>query len=287
VANHLDDPYLHLNMYYLAFLQWDGAAMQQQVSWAMGKPGTEDLLLSTQSDTEAYHGRLAKARDSSQRASDSAKSNGAKETAAIWEVNQALREAEFGDAAQARQFATAAVALAPGRDVQLLAALALARAGDAVSAQKLTDKLNSDYPLSSVLQRYWLPAIQGDIELAHGNAAKAIDVLRAASAYELGAPPQFQPGTLYPVYVRGLAYLRAGNGPSAAEEFQRIIDHRGIVLNFPLGALAHVGLARAYILTGDTPKAKAAYQDFFALWKDADPDIPILKEAKAEYDKLK
>jgi eukaryotic-like serine/threonine-protein kinase len=288
VANHLDDPYLHLNMYYLAFLQGDVAAMQQQVSWAMGKPGTEDLLLSAHSDTEAYHGRLAKARDLSQHAVDSAKNNDAKETAAIWAVNQALREAEFGNATQARQFASAAIALAPlGRDVQLLAALALARAGDAVSAQKFTDKLNSDFPLSTVLQHYWLPTVQAEIELAHGTPARAIEVLHSASTYELGDPPQFQPGTLYPIYVRGQAYLRAGNGTAAAVEFQKIIDHRGIVLNFPLGALAHVGLARAYALTGDTAKAKAAYQDFFALWKDADPDIPILKEAKAEYATLR
>jgi predicted Zn-dependent protease len=285
-ANHLDASFLHLNMYYLAFLQGDGAAMQQQVSWAMGKPGTEDLLLSAQSDTEAYHGRVAKARDLSQHAVDSAKSNDAKETAAIWEVNQALREAEFGNPTQARQFASAALALAPGPDVQLLAALALSRVGDAVSAQKFTDKLNSDFPLSTVLQHYWLPTVQADIELAHGNAPRAIEVLHAASMYELGDPPQFQPGTLYPVYVRGQAYLRAENGAAAAAEFQRIIDHRGIVLNFPLGALAHVGLARAYTLSGETAKAKAAYQDFFALWKDADPDIPILNEAKAEYAKL-
>jgi serine/threonine protein kinase/tetratricopeptide (TPR) repeat protein len=286
-ANHLDDPYLHLNMYYLAFLQGDVAAMQQQVSWAMGKPGTEDLLVSAHSDTEAYHGRLTKARDLSQRAVDLAKSNDATETAAIWEVSQALREAEFGNAVRARQFASAALALAPlGRDVQLLAALALARAGDTVPAQKFADKINNEFPLSTVLQRYWLPTVQADIELVHGSAAEALEALRAASAYELGDPPQFQPGTLYPVYVRGQAYLRAANGAAAAEEFQKIIDHRGIVLNLPLGALAHVGLARAYALSGDTAKSKAAYQDFFALWKDADPDIPILKEAKAEYAKL-
>ncbi len=218
---------------------------------------------------------------------DSAKSNDAKETAAIWEINQALREAEFGNATQARQFASAALALAPlGRDVQLLAALALARAGDAVSAQKFTDKLNSDFPLSTFLQHYWLPTVQAEIELVHGNPARAIEVLRSASTYELGDPPQFQPGTLYPVYVRGQAYLRAGNGTAAAVEFQKIIDHRGIVLNFPLGALAHVGLAHACALSGDTARAKGAYQDFFALWKDADPAIPILKEAKAEYAKL-
>jgi eukaryotic-like serine/threonine-protein kinase len=217
---------------------------------------------------------------------DSAKSNDAKETAAIWEVNQALRDAEFGNATQARELANAALALAPGPDVQLLAALALSRAGDAVSAQKFADKLNNDFPSSTVLQHYWLPTVRADIELVHGNAARAIEVLQAASAYELGDPPQFQPGTLYPIYVRGQAYLRAANGVAAAEQFQKIIDHRGIVLNFPLGALAHVGLARAYALSGDNTKAKGAYQDFFALWQDADTDIPILKEAKAEYAKL-
>ena len=286
MANHLDDPYLHLNIYYLAFAQGDAAEMQRQLSWALDKPGSEDLLLSAQSDTEAYHGHLVKAGELSRRAVDSAKRNEAKETAAIWEVNQALREAEFGNSAQARQSAGAALALAPGRDVQLLAGLALARAGDTASAQKVVDKFNKDFPLSTILKHYWLPTIQADVELAHGNAELAIDVLRAAKAYELGDPPQFQPGTLYPVYVRGQAYLRAKNGAAAAAEFQKIIDHRGIVLNFPLGALAHLGLGRAHALSGDTANARSAYQDFFALWKDADPDIPILREAKAEYAKL-
>jgi eukaryotic-like serine/threonine-protein kinase len=286
LANHLDDPYLHLNMYYLAFLQSDTAAMQRQISWALDKPGSEDLLLSAQSDTEAYYGRLAKARELSRRAVDSAKSNDAKETAAIWAVNQALREAEFGNPTQARESASTALSLAPGRDVQVLAALALARAGSAVLAQKSVDELNKDFPLSTVLQRYWLPTIQANIDLAHGNAEHAIDVLKVAKVYELGDPPQFQPGTLYPVYARGLAYLRARNGAAAAGEFQKIIAHRGIVLNFPLGALAHLGVARADALSGDTARALAAYQDFLALWKDADPDIPILKEAKAEYAKL-
>jgi tetratricopeptide (TPR) repeat protein len=287
MANLLDDPYLHLNIYYLAFTQGDAAEMQRQLSWALDKPGSEDLLLSAQSDTEAYYGRLAKAGELSRRAVDSAKHSDAKETAAIWEVTRALREAEFGNSAQARQSASAALALAPGRDVQLLAGLALARAGDASSAQKVVDKFNKDFPLSTILQHYWLPTIQADIELAHGNAERAIDVLQAAKPYELGDPPQFQPGTLYPVYARGLAYLRAKNGAAAAVEFQKIIDHRGIVLNFPVGALAHLGLARASALSGDAPKSRAAYQDFFALWKDADPDIPILKEARAEYAKLR
>ena len=138
-----------------------------------------------------------------------------------------------------------------------------------------------------MLQHYWLPAIRAQIALGSRNPAAALDILQSASVYELGQPPPFQLGTLYPIYVRGEAYLQAGNGGAAIAEFQKIIDHKGIVLNFPLGALAHVGLARAYVLAGDTTKAKAAYQDFLALWKDADPDLPILKQAKAEYEKLK
>jgi hypothetical protein len=147
--------------------------------------------------------------------------------------------------------------------------------------------MEKSYPSQTILKVYWLPAIRAAIELDAGNFAQALVSLEAASPYELGAPPQFQPGTLYPVYVRGQAYLAAHNGPAAAAEFQKFLDHSGVVLNFPLGALAHLGLARADALSGDTAKAKAAYQDFFTLWKDADPDVPILKEAKAEYAKLK
>jgi hypothetical protein len=163
--------------------------MQRQISWALDKPGSEDLLLSAQSDTEAYYGPLAKARELSRRAVDSAKSNDAKETAAIWAANQALREAEFGNPTQARESASTALSLAPGHDVQVLAALALARAGSAVQAQKSVDELNKDFPLSTVLQRYWLPTIQANMDLAHGNAEHAMDVLRAAKVYELGDPP--------------------------------------------------------------------------------------------------
>ena len=286
-SRNLDDPFLRLYMYYLAFLQKESAGMQDQVSSLMGKPGAEDVLLSAESDSEAYYGRLRKAREFSQRAVESAKRNDAKETAATWEVNAALREAEFGNLAQARQGVAAALALAPGRDVQLLSALAGARAGDAVQAQKVVEKLNRDFPLSTVLESYWLPTIRAEIELNHGNGAAAIRVLQATSPFELGGPPPFNLGTMYPIYVRGQAYLSTHQGKEAAAEFQKIIDHRGIVLNFPLGALAHLGLARAYALQGDAVKARAAYQAFLTIWKDADPDIPIRKEAKAEYAKLK
>jgi tetratricopeptide (TPR) repeat protein len=172
-AHKLDGWALHLFTYYLAFLQGDSAQMEQQLSWGAGKPGAEDPLLSAQSDTDAYYGRLTK-----------------------------------------------------------------------------------------------------------------VQLLEAAAPYELGEPPPTQEGTLYPVYLRGQTYLLVREGQAAATEFQKFLDHRGVVLNFPLGALAHLQLGRSYALSGDTAKAKAAYQDFFTLWKDADPDIPILMQAKAEYAKL-
>jgi tetratricopeptide (TPR) repeat protein len=217
---------------------------------------------------------------------ESAQRNGATETAALWQVNEAVREAEFGNASQTHQLASAALSLAPGRDVQILAALALARSGDLSGAQKIAEQLNRDYPVNTMLQHYWLPTIRAQIALGTHNPTAALDTLQSASVYELGQPPPFQLGTLYPVYVRGEAYLQAGNGAAAVAEFQKIIDNKGIVLNFPLGALAHLQLGRAYALSGESAKAKAAYQDFFALWKDADADIPILQQAKADYAKL-
>jgi len=267
-------------------LQGDSTQMEQQLAWGTGKPGAEDALLSAQSDTEAYYGRLAKARDSSRRAVDSAVRADSKETAALWQVNAALREAECGNVASAKQGVTAALALAPGRDVKVLAALTLARVGDISRAKAIVGELEKSNPLNTVLKLYWLPTLKAAIELSGGNSAQALVFLEAAAPYELGTPPPTQEGTLYPVYLRGQTQLVAHNGPAAAAEFQKFLNHRGIVLNFPLGALAHLGLARAYAVQGDIGKARTAYQDFFAFWKDADPDIPILKEAKEEYAKL-
>jgi tetratricopeptide (TPR) repeat protein len=244
------------------------------------------VLLSAQSDTEAYYGRLTKAREFSRRAVDSAIRADSKETAAVWLVNAALREAEFGNVAPAKQAVTAALALAPGRDVKMLGALALARIGDLARAKATVEELGKTDPSNTVFKLFWLPTLKAAIEIGGGNSAQAVVSLEAAAPYELGGPQEFALGTMYPVYVRGEAYLQAHSGAAAASEFQKILDHRGVVVNFPLGALAHVGLARAYALSGDAPKAKTAYQDFFALWKDADPDIPILKESKAEYEKL-
>jgi len=287
-SRKVDNSYLHLNRYYLAVLQSDASAMQEQIAWAMGKPTVEDWMLSVQSDTEAQHGRLAKAHEFTKRAVESARRNDAKETAALWQVNGALRQAEFGNATKAREAAADALALSATKEIEVLAALALARAGDRAGAEKLADKVSHESPLDSLIQGYWLPAVRASLELNHGNEQRAIEFLQPASAYELGETPPFNSiGTLYPAYIRGQAQLMAHNGSAAATEFQKFLDHRGIVLNFPLGALAHLQLGRAYAMSGDTAKARTAYQDFFALWKDTDPDIPILKEAKAEYAKLR
>jgi len=168
----------------------------------------------------------------------------------------------------------------------VLAALTLARVRDTARANAIVEQLEKSDPLNTVLKLYWLPTLKAAIELNGGNSGQALVSLEAAAPYELGQPPPMIEGTLYPAYLRGQAYLLAHNGTAAAAEFQKLLDHRGIVVNFPLGALAHLGLARAYSLSGDTAKARTAYQDYFALWKDADPDIPILKEAKAESTKL-
>jgi serine/threonine protein kinase/Flp pilus assembly protein TadD len=284
--HNLESDFLHVAMYELAFLKSDAAELERQVTWAAGKPGTEDLLLSFQSDTEAYYGRLAKARDFSRRAVDSAVRADSKETAALWQVNAGLREAEFGNMAVAKQDVAAALALAPGRDVKLFAALTLARVGETARAKAIVEELEKNYQSDTMLKVYWLPTIKAAIEMNSNNSAQALVFLEAAAPYELGAPPQLQLGTMYPAYIRGQAQLMASNGSAAVAEFQKFVDHRGITVNFPLGALAHLGLARAYALSGDTVKAKSAYQDFLGLWKDADPNIPILKEAKAEYAKL-
>jgi tetratricopeptide (TPR) repeat protein len=285
-AHKFDHPYLRLVRYYLAFAQKDDRGMQAQVAGVVGTAGGEDMLLSTASDTEGFYGRLRKARELSRQAVESAKRTGAGEAAALWQVNAALREAEFSNITESRRQIGTALALSSGHDVQLLAALALARLGESARAQAIVQQMSKESPQSAVVQGYWAPVIRAQIALSSGLAAEAIEILETAKPYELGEAPPFQPATMYPIYVRGQAYLLARQGREAVAEFQKIVDHRGIVLNFPLGALARLGLARAYALQGDSAKACNAYLDFLTLWKDADADIPILKQAKAEYQKL-
>src|SRR5271157_1014428 len=273
------------NSYLLAFLKGDTAQMAHLVSVAIGKPGYEDVLLATQADTEGWYGKLKNAHDLTRRAMDSAQHNDAKETAAGYQAEAALREVEAGNREQARADAHAALRLAPNRDVRAIAALALARAGDTAGAERLAAELDKAFPLGTFVQRYWLPTIKAAVALERQDPNRAIELLKTASTIELGAPTNLSP-TLCPVYLRGEAYLMLHDGNAAAAEFQKFIDHQGLVVNFPWGALARLGLARAYAMQGDTAKARAAYQDFLTLWKDADPDIPILKEAKAEYAKV-
>ena len=280
---------MHRGRYGVAFLEGDTAEMERQVAMLAGNPDSEDMLLSAASDTEGYYGRLGKARELSRKAVAAAERGNRKETAALWQVNGALREAEFGNRDRARENATAAMALAPTHDLQIIGALALARAGDAARAETLAADLSKRFPDDTYLHHYWLPSIRASNAISRKNPDDAIRFLEEVSKYELGqALPQIEiGGLLYPIYVRGEAYLAKGRGSEAAREYQKLVDNRSVVQNCPLGALAHLGLGRAYTLQGDTQKARTAYQDFFALWKDADPDIPILIAAKAEYAKLK
>jgi len=284
----LEPQFLRDDLYLIAFLEGDTEEMKRQFDAAAGKAGVEDILLSHESDTQAFYGRLVRAREFSAKAVQSSLRNDAKETAAQWQLDSALREAEFGNAERARQEVKVALATASTRDVHTMAALTLAAVGDGARASALADQLQSQYPLNTTLNHYWLPVIRGYIELRASRPQQALRLLEEVAPYDLAFPlPQYaEAGTLYPPYVRGQVYLGLRQGKQAAAEFQKLIDHRTIVTNYPLASLARLGLARSYTLQRDTPKAKTAYQDFLGLWKDADPNIPILKQAEAEYAKL-
>jgi eukaryotic-like serine/threonine-protein kinase len=284
----LDGPFLHTDMYVVAFLENDAAEMQRQIDLATSMPGAEDWLLSQQSDTWAYSGRLTTARELSRRAVESARRNDLNEVAAIWRMNAAVREVEFGNASLALEAVEEGLRLADTRDSQVLAALVLARAGDAARAQTFADSLEKRFPQSTELNSYWLPSIRAAIQLDRGKPADAIKTLEPTISFELAYPrPQFEGGSLiYPAYLRGQAYLLLHQGTEAAGEFQKFIDQRTVVVNCPFGALAHLWLGRAHALEGNVTAARKSYEEFLALWKDADPDIPILIAAKAEYAKL-
>jgi eukaryotic-like serine/threonine-protein kinase len=279
----MDGLVIRNNLYNLAFLAGDDAEMERQVAWAAGRPGDEDQMLSLHANTMAYRGEMQKSRDLFQRAVDSAVRADSKETGAQWFTGQADDEAEVGDAAAARQDAARALALAPGRYVKLAAALALARAGDTAHAKTMLEELRKAEPTNTVLNVYWFPVIEAALDLNQQQPAQAVTALAPTLPYELGGGGLT---VIYPAYVRGQAYLAEKNGPAAIAEFQKFYDHADMVLNSVLAPLAHLQMARAYVLAGNSAKAKTYYQDFFALWKNADPDVPILKEAKAEYAKL-
>jgi predicted Zn-dependent protease/predicted Ser/Thr protein kinase len=280
--------FLPIPAYLMAFLQNDAAGMAQQVARSADQPGIEDELLGMEADTAAYSGRLRNAREFSRRAVDSAVRAQEKEASAMYSVLSGLREALFGNAQEARRRATLEMGRSEGRDAQYGSALALAYAGDRGGAQALTADLVRSFPEDTIVRFNYLPTLRAKLALSQGNFSEAIESLRTATPYELGQTTSSTFGwtALYPVFVRGEAFLVEHQGGDAAAEFQKILDHRGIVLNQPIGALAHLQLGRAYAMAGDTVKARAAYKEFLTLWKDADPDIPILKQAKAEYAKL-
>jgi Flp pilus assembly protein TadD len=286
-AKNFDSADLRLYLYELGFLQDNAARMAKQVTWAKGKSEQESLLLYFEANTAAYSGHLNKSREFSRQAVASGERAGEKDRASDVEATTALSEALFGNAAEARQLATAATVESIGQDGQYAAALALAMAGDSSRAGQIVDELAKRFPEDTIVQFNYLPTIRAQLTLNRKDAAKAVEALQASMPCELGiAGSTTFSINLYPVYVRGEAYLAANRGNDAAIEFQKILAWRGVVVNEPIGALAHLGLARAYLLQSDTVKARAAYQDFFTLWKDADPDIPILRQAKAEYEKL-
>ncbi len=284
--------------YALAFLRGDAAAMSEQLQWFEGQPAYESFGLSLASDTEAYAGHLSKSRELTRQSVESSIRTDNKENGAIWRENAAIREAAFGNPAQSRQVAADGLKLVPtSQGVQAEAALAFALAGDTGRAESLTQDLNKRFPLDTQMQALWLSAIQAQLALDRKNPTDALERLQAALPVEYGELLFVSNlSCLYPTYIRGQAYLAAGQGTQAAAEFQKILDHRGIVWNCWTGALARLGVARANALLARTSKgadadaarvrALAAYKDFLALWKDADLGIPILKEAQEEYAKL-
>ena len=299
-AQRLDDFAFHVDLYALAFFKADAAAMAEEQRWFAGHPESESFGLALDSDTEAYKGHLNKVRELTNRAVASAIHADGKEDAAIWQANAAIAQAAFGNATEARRSATEALKLAPASEgAEVESALALAMSGATKQAAALARELENRYPLDLQMQSLWLPAVRAQIALSgdRKNATVALGALPARSAVEFGQVYfTSNLSCLYPTYIRGDAYLAAGQGPAAAIEFQKILDHSGIIWNCWTGALAHLGVARANALQSRTSqgpdsdaarvRALAAYKWFLMLWKDANPDIPILKEAKAEYAKL-
>jgi eukaryotic-like serine/threonine-protein kinase len=316
-AHKFDSPFTHINLYLADFFQHDAAGMEHEAAGLAGKPGYEDVMLCYESDTAAYAGQFIKARELTRRAAQSAERAGEEEEALSYQAEGALREALVGNTGLAIQQARASIARSNAKDVEAISAIALGLVGDSAQAMRFASDLDKRFPKDTRVQSQYLPMIRSASFLGGGSpskkAGKAVKTLASALPYEQGDPSQTLNFALYPVYLRGQAYLAAQQSAPAGAEFQKILDHPGVVLNEPIGALAHLSLGGAYALeaipgsagvppasrkqqgAGKMPalpdealtKARVAYQDFFALWKDADPDIPILKEAKAEYTKLK
>ncbi len=288
-AKKLDSPFLRAAMYQLAFLKKDSAAMAQDVAWASGKSGIEDALLAMEAETVAYAGQLRKAEELTRQAVASAVRADEKETAASYEAQAGVRQALFGNMNLAKQHANTALAMTDGRDVQYVAGLALAMDGDSSRVQSIVNDLVKRFPTDTLAKVLYAPTLRAQLAMQRHDYTSALSELQAVVPYETGqaAGSNIVSVALGPVYIRATAFLAAKQGSQAVTELQKIQDRRGVVINGPIGVLAHLALARAYVLAGDSAKAKIAYQDFLAQWKDADPDLPVLKEAKAEYAALR
>jgi Tfp pilus assembly protein PilF len=260
--------------------------MQEQWNWALGKPVASTFLFG-RSQGEAYYGHFSEARHLAEQAINLAiKADASKRSVNVGFDNseEALEEAEVGDFAKAEQFASKAHASTPDRAAQSVLALAFARTGNVAEAQKLADALNQNFPLDTLVQNYYLRTIWAAIKLRQNNPVGAVTILQSTVKYDLAYPEGFN--SLYPAYIRGLAYLQMGDGRKAEVEFQKLLDHRGIVGREVIGALSHLQLARAQQMIGEEAAARHSYEEFLALWKDADPDIPIYQQAKGEFERL-
>src|SRR6202040_429520 len=285
-AKKLNSPWYPLILYVVFFLQKNPAGMARQAAATQGIPGVEDQMFLVESDTAADHGQFRQARELARRAADSARRAQENETAAEYEGHNALREALVGLTDFAKADAQTALSAIKGKHGEGFSAIAFALAGDVADANRAIDDLTKRFPQNTVVQTRYLPMARSALALNSGNAQAALDALTAAAPYELGHTNEDFTFAVYPVYFRGQAYLAARNGDAAVTEFQKILDHSGVVGNEPMGALAYLGLGRAFVLSGDSAKAKTAYRDFFALWANSDADVPVLVQAKAEFAKL-
>jgi tetratricopeptide (TPR) repeat protein len=285
-AHNLDLPRFHIPLYKIAFLEHDAAGMEREANSLVGKPELETAVLYYESETAAYGGQFSRAHELARRVIETHQRAGRKEMAAAYEAQAGLRQALAGNLPLAKHQAEDALSLTDNKYIVGASAIVLGLAGDPAKSTRIADDLAHRFPENTSIQFHYIPMIRGAVAMQSGNATKAIEALALGAPYELGETVWLDYLRLYLIYLRGRAYLATHQGSPAAEEFQKILNHPGLVVNEPIGSLAHLGLGRAYAMAGDSAKAKSAYQDFLGLWKDADPDIPILKEAKAEYAKL-
>jgi DNA-binding winged helix-turn-helix (wHTH) protein/tetratricopeptide (TPR) repeat protein len=288
-ARGLDADEFIMLAYDIAFLKGDRFGMEREAIRARARPGGENWMSAREAFVAAYSGHLRDARSISHRAVLQAQQAGQPERASLWGAGAAVREALFGNKRAAADWALSALQLSHTREVAYGAALAFAMSGDSSHAQALADEMEKGFPEDSSVRFSYAPAIRAVLALNRADPERAVELLQIAAPHELGIPLSAISGlfgALYPVYVRGQAYLAANKATEAAAEFLKILDHRGIVVSDPIAALSHLQLGRAYALMGYKAKARSAYQDFFSLWKDADPDIPVLQQAESEYAKL-